>query len=126
MLPNRILPKENPIFLFLACDFFTHGYSLSGIFLFSMDILGLSLLYFFVFLRYIVVIDVILSWLPLFGIEIYVPFFRALLFPIYKKITKLLPTTLGSLDFTPFILILMIMTMESLVRILFPSATLFY
>ncbi len=52
-----------------------------------------ALLVFFGILRWIVILDVILSWSVLFGVQIRIPFIRGVLDPLYAKIRKVFPTT---------------------------------
>jgi len=59
-------------------------------------------------IEWIIIIDIILSWLPLLGIQIIIPFFRSVLDPLYFFIKKYIPTTVAGLDFTPFIIMLCI------------------
>ncbi len=68
----------------------------------------LLILALFIFLRlmfYIVVFDVILSWLSLAWIRFRPQFIRDILDPIYSFIRKYIPTRFGAFDFTPIILI---------------------
>ncbi len=56
---------------------------------------------------WLIIIDVILSWLSLAGIK-RPQFLANLIDPIYNSIKKVVPTTIWWLDFTPIILILFI------------------
>lgn len=61
-----------------------------------------------IFLRlvfYIVVFDVILSWLSLAGIRFRPKFMRDILDPLYSLVRKYIPTRFWAFDFTPIILV---------------------
>lgn len=83
-----------------------------------------ALLVFFGILRWIVIIDIVLSWSVLFGVQIRVPFIRNVLDPIYLHIRKRLPTSFHGIDFAPAILILLIVLCESAVIAFDPSVVL--
>lgn len=54
---------------------------------------------------YIVVFDVILSWLTLAGIRFRPQFMRDVLNPVYGLVRKYIPTKFWAFDFTPIIII---------------------
>jgi YggT family protein len=59
-------------------------------------------------IEYIIIIEIILSWLILVGIQVRIGFFAAITQPLYLFIRKILPTTLWPIDFTPVILLIII------------------
>ncbi|MCD5385310.1 YggT family protein [Candidatus Gracilibacteria bacterium] len=81
----------------------------------------LTIIIFLELLSYIIIIDVILSWLTLFGLKVRPKFIADIIDPIYSKIKKILPTTLGPVDFTPIIVIILIMFIKGSLYIAFPQ-----
>jgi YggT family protein len=65
-------------------------------------------------LALLIFLDLILSWLAVAGIFIYLAPMRALLDPLYNGVRKYIPTTFGPVDFTPFVIVLGINLLESL------------
>jgi YggT family protein len=64
-------------------------------------------------IEYIIIIEIILSWLVLFGIRVRIGFFVSVTGPLYTMVRRYLPTTLGPLDFTPLIILLAIQFLTS-------------
>lgn len=73
-----------------------------------MIILFTILVIILILLKYILFIDIILSWLPLFWINFRPKFISDIMDPIYKKIKNTIPTSIWSVDFSPIIIILII------------------
>ena len=65
-------------------------------------------------IEYIIIIEVILSWLVLFGLQVRIHFFLSITQPIYKNIRKIIPTTLGPIDFAPMIVLIIVQLLLSL------------
>ncbi len=80
---------------------------------------GLHLLAgFMLFLQVIywaIIIDVLLSWLTLLGIHVVIWPLKAITQPLYDLTSRIFPTRIGMMDFTPLILILVINILTSLV-----------
>ncbi len=55
--------------------------------------LALAVLVFLWIFQWIVIIDVILSWAPLLGFRVSIPFVRGLLDPCYAFIAKYVPSS---------------------------------
>jgi len=75
----------------------------------------LDLLGWFIFL------DVILSWLAVFGLNIRPKFLADIIDPIYSLVKKNITTTISMLDFTPIVVLLIIYLMKLILLILFPE-----
>ncbi len=86
-----------------------------------MDIIILPFFVFLEICKWIIILDIILSWLPLFGIQIIIPFFHAALKPVYDVVYKYLPVQFGGLDFSSFIILLVIQILEALILQKFPA-----
>lgn len=67
-----------------------------------------ALIIFIQILEYIVIFDVILSWLMLLGIQFRPKFIADILNPLYKFVQKIIPTRIGAFDLTPIIIILLL------------------
>lgn len=67
-----------------------------------------------ILLKYILFIDIILSWLPLLWINFRPKFISDIMDPIYKKIKSTIPTSIWPVDFSPIIIILIIAFLTSL------------
>lgn len=72
-------------------------------------------------ITYIIIADVILSWLTLFWVNWRPVFISSILDPIYQKIKKILPTTIWPLDLTPIVVLLVIWVAESIIISMFPQ-----
>lgn len=75
---------------------------------------------------YIIVLDVILSWLSLFWLKIRPKFISDLLDPIYLKIKNTIPTTFWPLDLTPIIIIFITIIIKSFVFAFDPNIAQYY
>jgi len=71
---------------------------------------------------YLVILDVILSWLTLAGIKFRPKIIWDILNPVYKLVKKTIPTTFWWLDFTPIVIILLIAFLKWALLIAFPEA----
>ena len=71
-------------------------------------------------ISYIIIADVILSWLSLVWLNIRPVFISSILDPIYKKVKNTIPTTIWPLDLTPIVVILIIAVFQSLIVWFFP------
>ena len=74
-------------------------------------------------ITYIVIFDVILSWLHIFWLKLRPKFVADIIDPLYKNVKNIIPTSFWPLDFTPIIIILLIFFIEWLLIILFPEVT---
>ncbi|MCD5375318.1 YggT family protein [Candidatus Gracilibacteria bacterium] len=71
-----------------------------------MTIIILSLVIFLELIMYLVIFDIILSWLSLAGVNFRPRFISDIIGPVYKYIRKYIPTRFGAFDFTPIIILL--------------------
>ncbi len=73
-------------------------------------------------MQYIIFADVILSWLILFGLNIRPKFLADIIEPIYWFVRKYLPTSIGPLDFTPIVILLIIFFLIWAINMAFPGS----
>lgn len=71
-------------------------------------------------LFYVIFIDVILSWLSVFWLNLRPKFIADIIDPIYSFVKKYIPTSFWPLDFTPIIIILILYFIKGLIIILNP------
>jgi uncharacterized protein YggT (Ycf19 family) len=72
-------------------------------------------------ISYIVIFDVILSWLTLLGIKFRPKFISDIIDPLYKNVRKIIPTNIWPFDFTPIVIIVLLMFIKGGLFILFPE-----
>ena len=75
----------------------------------------------FQIIYYIIILDVILSWLTLFWLQIRPKFIADIIDPIYKNIKKIIPTSIWPVDFTPIVVIFTIIFIRWVLIIIFPD-----
>ncbi len=68
----------------------------------------LGIVIFLQLVKFIVFADVILSWLRLFGLNIRPKFIADIIDPLYENIKKYIPTTIGPIEFTPIVIIILV------------------
>jgi YggT family protein len=81
----------------------------------------LIIIIFLELLSYLVILDVILSWLLIIWLKIRPKFVADIIDPLYSNIRKIIPTTFWPIDFTPIIVIILIMFIKWTIYILFPE-----
>lgn len=81
----------------------------------------IALIIFLELISYIVIIDVILSWLLLLWIRFRPRFIANIIDPLYLNVRKFIPTRFWPFDFTPIVIILLIMFMKWALYLLFPE-----
>ncbi|MDA9128909.1 YggT family protein [Candidatus Gracilibacteria bacterium] len=81
----------------------------------------IALVIFLEILEYIVIFDVILSWLMLLGINFRPKFVANILNPIYSGVRKYIPSRFGVFDFTPIIVILALVFLKGIIYMYFPE-----
>jgi len=59
-------------------------------------------------IRWMVIIEVVLSWLVLLGVQIYIRPLVAVTRPIYAYVKRYIPTTIGMIEFVPIVVIILI------------------
>lgn len=72
-------------------------------------------------ITYIIIADVILSWLTLFWLNIRPVFISSILDPLYKNVKDKIPTTIWPLDLTPIVILLIIRVLQSVIYGFFPQ-----
>lgn len=77
-----------------------------------MENILLAIFIFFRLLYFIILIDIILSWLSLFWLNIRIEFIKSILEPIYESIKKIIPTTIWPFEIAPLILIFIIIFIQ--------------
>jgi len=88
-----------------------------------MNTLILACVLFFDVLHYMIIADVILSWLLLFWVRLRPRFLAQLLDPIYIFIRKYIPTNIGMFDLTPIIALLATLLFKALLLMSFPEVS---
>lgn len=72
-------------------------------------------------ITYIIIIDVILSWLTLVWVKFRPKFVSDLIDPIYKNIKDILPTSIWPIDFTPIVVFIVIWFIKWIILLYFPE-----
>ncbi|MBP8016410.1 YggT family protein [Candidatus Gracilibacteria bacterium] len=88
-----------------------------------IDYICFTVIIFLSLLQWIVIIEVILSWLKIFGFNISIFFIQSITYPIYFYIKKIIPTTFGPIDFTPVVIIIFLEILFKIIIIIRPSVT---
>ncbi len=86
-----------------------------------MTILFLALIIFLDVVRWIVIADVVLSWLQLAGVNFRPAFISSIIDPIYGTVRKYIPTRIGMFDFTPIVIILLCFFLSGIILTLSPE-----
>lgn len=64
---------------------------------------------------FLIIIDIILSWLTLLWINFRIEYIKSILEPIYEKIKKIFPTIIWPFEFAPLILLMFIFFIQALI-----------
>jgi YggT family protein len=72
-------------------------------------------------ISYIIIFDVIISWLTLLWINFRPKFIADIIDPIYKNIKKIIPTSMWPIDFTPIVVIFLLIFIKWTLFIIFPE-----
>lgn len=91
-----------------------------------MDSIFLIIYIFFDLLYWLIIIDIILSWLNLTWINFKIKFIESILNPIYERIRNTVSTTFWIFDLTPIILIIFIIFIKEIIRLNNPEIIIFY
>ena len=81
----------------------------------------LAIIIFLEIISYIVIIDVIFSWLRIFWLKSKPKLITDIINPLYENIRKIIPTSIWPLDFTPIVVIIMLMFIKWALFIIFPE-----
>jgi len=85
-----------------------------------MIIFWLTLFFLSEFILYLIIFDVILSWLTLLWLNFRPKFLSDIIDPIYNFINKIIPTTIWSFRFDAFIAIILIYVFQFLLINIIP------
>jgi len=77
-------------------------------------------------IKYIVIFDIILSWLTLFWLKSRPRFIADIIDPMYNFVKKLIPSTFWPIDFTPIIILIILIFIKWLVYSIDPSVWEYY
>ena len=93
-----------------------------------MDFIAFPLYIFLELLKWLIFIEIILSWLSLTGILIAIPFISSIIQPMFDGIAKILPTRFMGMDFSPILLLFSIYIIQGvlvsfapIIRVYLPS-----
>lgn len=86
-----------------------------------MDNILLVIYIFLDLIKYVIFIYIIISWLQLFGMKIQFQFINNIIHPLFSSIQKYIPTRIGMFDFTPIILLFIILFFQSFLLTINPS-----
>lgn len=84
-------------------------------------IIAFTIIIFLQIITYIIIADVLLSWLTIFWLNFRPIFISSVLDPIYNWVKKYIPTTIWPLDLTPIIVIIFIWFLRWIVLGFFPE-----
>lgn len=79
------------------------------IYLLTATVLFLRLIY------WMILIEVILSWLVLLGVQIYIGPLVAVTRPIYRWVKRYVPTNIGMIEFAPIVVIIGVELLATLI-----------
>ncbi|MBW7954890.1 YggT family protein [Candidatus Gracilibacteria bacterium] len=80
-----------------------------------METIILATYFFLNFLQIFIFVDVILSWLTLFGLNIRPKIISDLIDSMYLYVKKYIKTSFGPVDFTPLIILIIISLLQNLI-----------
>ncbi len=86
-----------------------------------MNFILLILILFLDLIKYIILLDVILSWLQLLGIQFRPKFIQAITIPLYEIIRKYIPSSFSGIDFAPIIVYIIIGVLQGVFLTMDPS-----
>lgn len=86
-----------------------------------MTTILLWIVIFLEFLQYLIFFDIILSWLSLAGIRFRPKFLSDIIDPLYRGVKKYIPTTFWMFDFTPIIIIIILIFCINLIYMNVPE-----
>ena len=81
----------------------------------------IAIIIFLEILSLLIILDVILSWLMIIWLRLRPKFLADIIDPIYKNVRKVIPTTIWPLDFTPIVVMIMIIFLKWVLYIIFPE-----
>lgn len=72
-------------------------------------------------LTILIFIDVVLSWILVFWINLRPKFLQDIVWPLYAFVKKIIPTNIWPLDFTPIVIFFIIWLLKMLLMGFFPE-----
>lgn len=91
-----------------------------------MTTILLSILLLTDIIKFIIIIDIILSWLSLVWLNIRPKFVSDIIDPIYKSVRNIIPTSFWPIDFTPIIILFILIFIKWLVYSSDPNIATYY
>lgn len=76
--------------------------------------------------KYLVFADVILSWAQLLWIKWRPKFLSSIIDPLYSHVKNILPTSIWPIDFTPIVILILIIFITWLIELFNPGSLLQY
>lgn len=73
-----------------------------------MTTIFFTIIIFFKLIVYIIIFDIILSWLTLFWVKFRPLFVASIIDPMYSLVKKYIPTSIWPIDFTPIVILIII------------------
>lgn len=86
-----------------------------------MTIILFSILIFLSLVQWMILIDVILSWLSLIGVYFRPKFIQAITTPLYETVRRYIPSSFSGIDFAPIIVFIAIEFMAKLIITIDPG-----
>lgn len=77
-------------------------------------------------IKYIIIFDIILSWLMLFWLKVRPKFIADIIDPMYNFIRKIIPSSFWPIDFTPIIILIILIIIKWVVYSIDPAVWEYY
>lgn len=77
-------------------------------------------------IKFIIIIDIVLSWISLLWLNLRPKFISYIIDPIYVNIKKVIPSSFWPIDFTPIILLLILIFIKWIIYSLDPNIAKYY
>ncbi len=59
-------------------------------------------------IKWLIIIEIVLSWVSLLGLHIAIPFISLVVHPLFDRVRKIIPSTFSGMDFAPLYVLLAI------------------
>ncbi len=90
-----------------------------------MEFIVLPFYVFLELIKWLIFIEIILSWAAFFGVFIAIPFINAIIGPMFTRIREMLPVQFFGLDFTALIILFSIQILQRTMETFFPILALY-
>lgn len=77
-------------------------------------------------IKYIIILDVIMSWLAAFWLNIRPKFLSDIIDPLYSNIKKAIPTSFWPIDFTPIVILFILVIIKGIIQSFDPNIAQYY